>query len=326
MRNIENKIFEITDGKCFTELAFEVFRFQYHNCNIYKSFVDNLKINVSEIKEINQIPFLPVEFFKKFKIISGDDSFQKVFSSSGTSGNIRSRHYIKDISIYEKSFIGCFKMFFGNIEEYCILALLPSYLEKQDSSLVYMTRKLIELSKNENSGFYLHNTDELANKLNSLITENKKNIILGVSFALIDFADNHKIKLKDTIIIETGGMKGRRNEIIREELHKKLCGSLGVNKIHSEYGMTELLSQAYSKGNGVFESPPWMKVLIRDVNDPMNVGIKEKAGGINIIDLANINSCSFLSTQDSGISHINGTFEVTGRFDNSDIRGCNLLV
>ncbi|MFA6924105.1 MAG: acyltransferase [Bacteroidales bacterium] len=326
MRALEKRIFEITDEKCFADLAFEVFKFQYHNCEVYKCFVDNLKINISDIKNINNIPFLPVEFFKEFKIISGDDSFQEVFSSSGTSSISRSKHYIKNILIYEKSFLECFKLFYGNIEEYCILALLPSYLERQDSSLVYMVKKLIELSKNKNNGFYLHNTEELANKLNSLIAENKKVILFGVSYALMDFADEHKIKLKNTVVIETGGMKGRKKEIIREELHNKLCESFGVNKIHSEYGMTELLSQAYSKGDGIFESPPWMKVLIRDINDPMNIGIKEKTGGINIIDLANIYSCSFISTQDSGIFHINETFEVTGRIDNSDIRGCNLLV
>ncbi|MDD5570840.1 MAG: acyltransferase [Bacteroidales bacterium] len=326
MRDIEKRIFKVTNDKCFTELAFEVFGFQYHNCMVYKKFVDNLKVNISDIKNVNQIPFLPVEFFKELKIISGDDLFQEVFSSSGTTNVNRSKHYIKNISLYEKSFTECFKMFFVNARDYCILALLPSYLERQDSSLVYMVKKIIELSKNKNSGFYLKNTDELASKLNSLISENKKIILFGVSFALLDFADEHKIKLKNTIVIETGGMKGRKKEIVREELHKKLCESFGIDKIHSEYGMTELLSQAYSKGDGIFESPSWMKVLIRDINDPMNIGIKERAGGINIIDLANLYSCSFISTQDSGISHNDGTFEVTGRIDNSDMRGCNLLV
>ena len=321
-----DKIFSISNAWLFNELAVEIFHYQYLNNSIYRNFVDLLKIKPEKVKSIDDIPFLPVEFFKTHQIITGNNKIQQIFLSSGTTGTEQSRHYITDISIYESSFRKGFHYFYGNPEQYCFLALLPSYLERQNSSLIYMVEDLIKQSNHKDSGFYLHNTDELIEKLLELDQAGQKVMLLGVSYALMDIVEKHPVKLKNTIVMETGGMKGKRKEMVREELHAILCKGFGVDVIHSEYGMTELLSQAYSKGNGIFQCPPRMKVLIRDTNDPFSFIGNSKTGGINIIDLANINSCCFISTQDLGKTTENECFEVLGRFDNSDLRGCNLMI
>ena len=323
--NLENKIFTISSFKEFETTALEVFQYQYKNVKVYQEFCDLLKVIPSEITKIENIPFLPIQFFKSHIILSEGLSSETIFTSSGTTGNITSKHYVSDVTLYKKSFSEAFKIHFGNIEDYTILALLPSYLEREGSSLVYMADKLIKKSNNPNSGFYLNNTTELIEKLEMLENKNRKTILLGVSYALLDLIEVKQFQLKNTIIMETGGMKGRRKELIKEELHTILKQGLGVSEIYSEYGMTELLSQAYSKGNGIFTCPPWMKILTRDTEDAQTL-ISNKTGGINIIDLANINSCSFIATQDLGKVHTDESFEIIGRFDDSDIRGCNLMV
>jgi hypothetical protein len=281
---------------------------------------------VESIKELKDIPFLPVEFFKNKDIISGPMAPEIVFTSSGTTGMAQSRHPVSDISIYEKSFRRTFELFYGDIEKNTILALLPSYSEREGSSLIYMVDDLIERSRNPSSGYFLYNHNDLYKTLSDLNEKKAPTILIGVTYALLDFAEKYKLDFPELIVMETGGMKGRRGELIREELHEILRKGFGVSAIHSEYGMTELLSQAYSFGNGIFSCPPWMRVLIRDTNDPLTILEDNKTGGINIIDLANINSCSFIATQDLGKRFSDGSFEVLGRFDNSDIRGCNLLV
>ena len=329
MSSITEKIFEIKTEAEFEKTALDIFYLQHKNCTVYRQFCDVLKVNAAEIKSVNDIPFLPIEFFKTHEVVTlsvveGQNS--KTFTSSGTTGS-QSKHSVPNVSVYEESFRKGFELFYGNIEEYCLLALLPSYLEREGSSLVYMANDLIDRTKNPDSGFYLHNLDELSEKLKSLLAKGQKIILLGVTYALLDLAEQLKTLLSgEVIIMETGGMKGKRKELLREELHQILCEKFGVKNIHSEYGMTELLSQAYSKGNGIFSCPPWMKVLIRDVNDPLKILEPGKTGGINMIDLANINSCSFIATQDLGILRNDGSFEVIGRFDDSDLRGCNLLV
>ena len=285
-----------------------------------------MKVEKSSVKIIQQIPFLPIQFFKSHRVISNENSIKETFTSSGTSGEQTSKHYVTDVSIYEKSYQNGFSQFYGNIEDYVVLALLPSYLERDGSSLIYMVSDLIQKTKNSESGFYLHNTDALIEKLIALDAMGGNVILIGVTYALLDLIEQHQFQLINTIIMETGGMKGKRKELIREELHDQLCRGFGVSSIHSEYGMTELLSQAYSLGNGVFECPNWMQILIRDTEDALNYVENGKTGGINVIDLANINSCSFIATQDLGKKYPNTTFEVLGRFDNSDIRGCNLMV
>ena len=324
--NLESQIFQIKNTLQFENLALKIFRFQSENIPVYSQYIKYLGIDTNNIKHINEIPFLPIDFFKTHKIISDNSKHEQIFTSSGTTGLTTSKHYISDISLYEKSFRKGFNFFYGDITDYCVLALLPSYLEREGSSLIYMAEDMIKQSKHPDSGFYLHNIDELAEKLISLSKSKQKTILLGVTYALLDLAEKYKFNLNNTIIMETGGMKGKRKEIIREKLHKILTTRLGVNSIHSEYGMTELLSQAYSKGNGIFLTPPWMKIFIRDTYDPLSLIETGKSGGINIIDLANINSCSFIETKDLGKIHKEGDFEVLGRFDNSDIRGCNLLV
>ena len=278
------------------------------------------------VKSITEIPFLPIQFFKSHEVISSTDPVQITFTSSGTTGTNTSRHLVTDLNYYEESFRLGFSQFYGNIEDYVVLALLPSYLEREGSSLIYMVEDLIERSNQPESGFYLHNYDELTEKLITLDDSGQNVILIGVTYALLDLIEQQNFQLKNTIIMETGGMKGKRKEIIREELHEILCKGFGVSKIHSEYGMTELLSQAYSLGDGVFECPPWMEILIRDTEDALSYVSEGKTGGINVIDLANFNSCSFIATQDLGKKNPNHSFEVLGRFDNSDIRGCNLMV
>lgn len=310
----------------FNQLCLEVFRYQYENIEIYNEFANHLRKQPDHIHHFSEIPFLPIEFFKSHQLIDAKENEELVFKSSGTTGMNRSQHLLADLKLYEESFINGFEQFYGSPKDFVILALLPSYLENGDSSLVYMADKLIQLSRQKESGFYLNNYDELIQQLHQLKGSSKKVILLGVSYALLDIAEKTKISFPELIIMETGGMKGRRKEMIREELHEHLRAGFGVDKIHSEYGMTELLSQAYSKGEGIFETPPWMKIMIRDVNDPLSWMPEGKSGAVNIIDLANFHSISFIATQDLGKKTGKNQFEVLGRFDQSDVRGCNLLI
>ena len=320
------EIFNISTQKQFEKIALKTFRFQYENNHVYQDFCNFLKVDSGKVKTLKQIPFLPIAFFKSHQVLSNSYTVQATFTSSGTTGQITSKHLVTDLSVYEESYRNAFSQFYGNIEDYVVLALLPSYLEREGSSLIYMVDDLIKKTNNPDSGFYLHNYHELIQKLELLEKENQNIILIGVTYALLDLLEIQKFNLKNTIIMETGGMKGKRKEIIREELHQILCQGFGVNAIHSEYGMTELLSQAYSLGNGVFECPNWMQILVRDTEDALSYVENGKTGGINVIDLANINSCSFISTQDLGKKFDNNSFQVLGRFDNSDIRGCNLMV
>lgn len=323
---MQDAIFNIQSDAEFTQITLNVFKHQFKNNKVYRSFCDLLYIHPSDVKTIEQIPFLPIQFFKSKKILSSSDEIKETFTSSGTTGSTTSKHFVTDLSWYETSYLKGFQHFYGAIENYVVLALLPNYLERKGSSLVYMVDDLIKKSNHPHSGFYLNNLDELATKLIDLDNKGQKVLLIGVSFALLDLIEQYKFNLKNTIIMETGGMKGRRKELIRAELHDLLAKGFNVNKIHSEYGMTELLSQAYSTGNGVFDCPPWMQILTRDTEDALTILPKGKSGGINVIDLANYNSCSFIATQDLGKIHSNNQVEIIGRFDNSDIRGCNLMV
>lgn len=323
---VPSDIFTISSRKEFEKTVLKVFRFQYDNNQVYREFSNYLHKDKTNVKKITEIPFLPIQFFKTHNIKSTNLPVQAMFTSSGTTGDATSRHLVTDVAIYEQSYRQAFSQFYGNVENHVVLALLPSYLEREGSSLIYMVEDLIKLSNHPDSGFYLNDYQELYNKLTSLDASGQNVLLIGVTYALLDLVEKYDFQLKNTVIMETGGMKGRRKEMIREELHKILCAGFGVNEIHSEYGMTELLSQAYSLGNGIFQCPPWMDVLIRDTEDAMNYVETGKTGGINVIDLANINSCSFIATQDLGKKYPNHSFEVLGRFDNSDIRGCNLMV
>ncbi|SDS19360.1 acyl transferase [Gramella sp. MAR_2010_147] len=322
---LQKRIFEISDNEEFEALALEVFKHQYSNNKVYGDFCKLLNKDPGTVHHIKEIPFLPIEFFKTKKIVSDTGIPQITFSSSGTTGNQTSKHHVTDLRLYEKSFMKAFTEFYGQPSNYIFLALLPSYLERQGSSLIYMADHLIKSSGHRESGFYLDDLDSLSSKLLKLDQSGKKAFLIGVSFALLDLIEKQQFQLKNTIIMETGGMKGRRKEMIREELHEHLKKGFGVDHIHSEYGMTELLSQAYSKGQGTFECPSWMKFLIRDPEDAQSFMPEGKTGGINVIDLANINSCSFIATQDLGRIEKN-KIEILGRFDNSDVRGCNLLL
>lgn len=319
-----DKIFNV-DDKNFEQIAFEVFQFQYTNNNIYKSYCDLLEKTPSNIGDISGIPFLPISFFKSHSVMC-TKKYDKVFHSSGTTNENLSKHYVSDIHIYEQSFLKNFIDNYGDPKDYVILGLLPNYMENENSSLIYMVNNLIKLSESNDSGFFLKEYDFIIEKMKSLARENKKIILIGVSYALLDLTESKNLNFENTIIIETGGMKGRRREMIKKELHETLKERTGLKKIHSEYGMTELLSQAYSKGDGIFSCPNWMRVFIRDINDPNFLYSNNKSGGINIIDLANINSCSFIATEDMGSLHKNGNFEIMGRIDHADTRGCNLLV
>jgi phenylacetate-coenzyme A ligase PaaK-like adenylate-forming protein len=323
---MQETIFNIKSEVQFTKIALDVFKHQFKNNKVYRSFCDLIHKHPSDVTKVEQIPFLPIQFFKTREVLSSLEEIDEIFTSSGTTGSITSKHFVTDINLYKESYLKGFVHFYGNIEEYAVLALLPNYLERNGSSLVFMVDDLIAKSKNSESGFYLNNIDELAKKLIYLEEKGQKILLIGVSFALLDLIEKHQFNLKNTIVMETGGMKGRRKELIRNELHQLLQKGFGVDEVHSEYGMTELLSQAYSKGSGVFKTPPWMKILARDTEDALTILPSGKAGGINVIDLANYNSCSFIATQDLGKVHENETFEIIGRFDNSDIRGCNLMV
>ena len=325
MHNFE-KIFDIQNHSDFKNQCLDIYHFQYQNNKVYQNYCNMICENPINVNEINKIPFLPISFFKTKKILS-TENFEKVFYSSGTTTNSRSKHFISNLKLYQKSFINNFKLNYSDITQYTILALLPNYYDNKDSSLIYMIEKLIKLSKSKESGFFLDDYVNLSKKLIELDTKKeRKTILIGVPYALLDMIDFNQLQLNNTIIMETGGMKGRRKEMVRTELHEKLKRGFGVSKIHSEYGMTELLSQAYSKGDGIFKTPSWMKVIIRDINDAQNLDFNKKSGAINIIDLANYNSCSFIATDDMGKHVKDDEFELIGRVDNSDIRGCNLLV
>jgi hypothetical protein len=318
------KIFA-TDQAGFEQLALDIFRYQAANNDMYRSFVEALHIEVSTVSRLEDIPFLPIRFFKTGKVVTGEFDPQLIFESSGTTGMVPSRHYVRDGWLYERSFLSMFRQSYGEPGDWCIIGLLPSYLERKHSSLVYMVEKLVQLSGRKESGFYLNEFDQLGHMLEQLEKKQQKTWLIGVSFALLDFAASHPMQLNSTVVVETGGMKGRGEELIREELHQRLAAAFQKESIHSEYGMTELLSQAYSSGSGIFRSPGWMKVLVREDEDPFVVS-RSGSGIINIIDLANIHSCSFIATDDVGRVREDGSFEVLGRVDGSDLRGCSLLL
>lgn len=321
-----NEIFNINSSEAFHAMAMDIFKFQFENNKVYRSFCDLLYKNPSDIRKIEDIPFLPIQFFRSHNVISSNQTIQQTFVSSGTTNSTPSKHQLVDIALYEQSFTKGFAHFYGDVTNYVILALLPSYLEREGSSLVYMVDHLIKKSGHPESGFYLDDYKALISTLKRLEKDGKKTLLIGVSFALLDLISTGALQLSHCFVMETGGMKGRRKEIIKEELHNQLKLGLGVDHIHSEYGMTELLSQAYSSGHNKFKTPPWMKVLIRDPEDAFSLMSQNASGGINIIDLANIYSCSFIATQDLGKLQQDGSFEILGRFDHSDIRGCNLMV
>ncbi len=323
--SFSKKIFNISNNVDFSILAIELFHYQYSNCSIYNEFVNNLQIDPTDIDSIEKIPFLPIQFFKNHLIISTNVNPKLCFESSATTGSTVSKHYVCHPEIYIESFSHHFESCFGKPEEIAILALLPSYLERTGSSLVYMVDYLIKKSVVAESGFFLYNMRELNTILMQLAKRKQKTILFGVSFALLDFVEKFNIDFPELIVLETGGMKGRKEEITRLQLHEQLCKGFGVSKIFSEYGMTELLSQGYTNGGLTFSTPPWMKVLIRETNDPLTTMREGRNGGLNIIDLANIDSCAFIATQDMGSVYSDGSFEVLGRFDDSEIRGCNLM-
>lgn len=323
---LKEMIFNTSDSNEFTETTLRVFYYQYHNNLVYRQFCDLLHKNPSNVNRLESIPFIPVQFFKDHKIYSAACIEEKIFTSSGTSGTIPSRHYVADLDLYERAFIHSFSQFYGNYSDYVVFALLPSYLEREGSSLIYMADFFIKNSKHSQGGFFLYNHDELIKSINEALRKQHKILLLGVTYALLDLAENYKLDLTGIVIMETGGMKGKRQELLREEVHDILKNAFKISHIHSEYGMTELMSQAYSKGDGIFKCPSQMKVMIREMNDPFSFVEKGRTGGINIIDLANLYSCSFISTMDLGKIIEDESFTVSGRFDQSEIRGCNLLV
>ena len=323
--SLSQRIFSIATDAEFEVLALEIFGFQYQNNKVYRTYCEHLGKSPDKVRTVAAIPFLPIEFFKSNTITSSNKPADAIFESSGTTAGSTSKHFITDLSLYRQSFTTAFQAFYGDVKSYCVLALLPSYLEREGSSLVYMVNDLVTRSAHPHSGFYLDELSTLKEKLMTLEASGTQTLLIGVSFALLDLAEQFPMDLKHTTIMETGGMKGRRKELIRQELHAILKDAFKVDSIHSEYGMTELLSQAYSKGNGIFQTPPWMKILTRDTEDPLSLQSHQKTGGINVIDLANINSCSFIATQDLGKTFADGSFEVLGRFDHSDVRGCNLM-
>jgi phenylacetate-coenzyme A ligase PaaK-like adenylate-forming protein len=322
--NLED-IFHPFSNLDFEKHALALFRYQYENNEIYRTFCNMLKIDTQNVTILTQIPFLPVSFFKTHAVKTGNFEPEIEFWSSGTTKNETSRHLLKDISLYERSFLQSFEYFYGNPRDYCFLALLPNYLEQKHSSLIYMINQLISGSKYAESDFYLYNYEELFAKMNRLKAKKVKTVLFGVSFALLDFAEKYRLSFPNLMVFETGGMKGRRPEIVKEELHKILCNAFGVKKIHSEYGMCELLSQAYSNGDNLFATPPWMKMLLRDEKDPLDCNATLQSGAINIIDFANIHSCAFIATDDLGKISENKMIEIIGRLDAAQVRGCNLM-
>lgn len=319
------RIFEPNTEEEFVRAVQDTVHFQHCNNPVYQEYCNHLGFDPNKSFDLKDIPFLPIEFFKTHRVIAHPGPYPLEFRSSGTTGQQRSVHWVPEPLYYQQSFLKCFELFYGPVEDYCILALLPNYLEQEHSSLVHMVDELLKKSNDPLGGFFLNNLDELLKRVENARKTNKKVLLIGVSFALLQLAEEFRPDLSDTIVMETGGMKGRRKEMIRSELHELLQSSFGVEKIHSEYGMTELLSQSYSIGEGLFQSPPWKRVLIRDAEDPLSLASEGKSGGINIIDLANQYSCSFIATQDLGRWKKNG-FEVLGRFDHAEVRGCNLMV
>ena len=325
MNTSQKEFYNIKSNYDFENMCFKLLETHYNSNPVYRSYCDLINKPISTINSLNEIPFLPISFFKTHKVKIFSEKPKVIFKSSRTTNINPSKHYIKNIFNYEKSFLNSFKLFYGDPKEWVILSLLPGY-SKAESSLIYMISKLVKKTNSKISGFYLNNYQKLYNTIIELEEKKQKTILIGVSFALLDFIEKNKMKLKKTIVMETGGMKGQKKELIRSELHEKLCDGFGVKKIHSEYGMTELLSQAYSKKNGLFKCPPWMKVFTRDINDPLSINTSEKTGGLNIIDLANQDSCPFIATEDLGKAYGNKLFEVLGRFDQAEIRGCNLMM
>jgi hypothetical protein len=324
---LHHEIFRIKDQRTFRETALKVFHFQARSVPVYRDFLSILGVDPGQVNTLEEIPFLPAEFFKTHRVIAEGRDAEVVFESSGTSMAAPARHHVASTSLYRKSVVNCFRLFYGEPEQFCVLALLPSYLERSGSSLVYMMDHLIGRSGHPDSGFYLDNLEELSDILLRRVDDGHPTLLLGVSFALLELADRYPVSLGDhMLVMETGGMKGTRKELVRSELHDILTKAFGVLCIHSEYGMTELLSQAYSRGYGIFRSPPWMQVLVRDPDDPLTLLANGRTGGLNIVDLANLYSCSFMATGDLGKRYDDGSFEVLGRFGYSDIRGCNLLV
>lgn len=324
MEGIVNNIFSVSPNS-FNQQVLRTFRHQYFENKIYHRWVDALNINIDEVTDLFKIPFLPVSFFKHHEVVAGTFEPEIIFTSSGTTGTANSRHLVKQLKLYTKSFTEGFKYFYNDPGTWCIIGLLPSYLEREGSSLITMVEELINLSGHSESGFYLYDFEKLAHVLKDLEAQKQKTLLIGVTFALLDFAEWYPMQLETTVIMETGGMKGRRREMIREEVHSFLQKQFKTSAIHSEYGMTELLSQGYSFSKGVFNTVPWMKVLVRDEDDPLLIAEKGR-GLINVIDLANLHSCSFIATDDVGRIFEDGSFEVLGRRDNSDIRGCSLMV
>jgi len=325
--DLHKRIFRNINQEEFQETALEIFRFQADRNQVYKNFIFYLGINPDSVRSVDKIPFLPIEFFRNHKVLTGTSSAETVFESSGTTGAMTSSHYVTDLTVYEESFFTGFRYFYGDPGDYFFAGFLPSYLERRNSSLVYMVDRLINTSSDCRSGFFTGDIGNLIDALQVVKNEKRKGILIGVSFALLDLAEKYSPDLSGIIVVETGGMKGKRKELTRAELHSIFKKRFNIKSVHSEYGMTELLSQAWSKGDGIFHSPPWMKILIRDQGDPLSMhNTYRTTGGINIIDLANYNSCSFIATGDLGKLHEDGGFEVLGRFDSSDIRGCNLMV
>lgn len=326
-QQLMHRILTLSTGD-FDTVALEVFRYQYAHNDTYRAFVRALGLDASKIHKIEQIPFLPIELFKDRKVLCDGLEARLVFESSGTTGQQRSRHYVADPAWYGEVSRRIFEHQYGPLAGFHILALLPSYLERQTSSLVWMVRHFIELSQSDASGFYLYNYEDLLHTIKRLKTQSggRKILLIGVSFALLELAERHEPDLSGVIVMETGGMKGRRQELLREELHALLCERMNISRVHSEYGMTELLSQAYSKGEGIFEAPPWMRILLREPNDPLTINPTQRAGCVNIIDLANIDSCAFIATQDMGSLLPGGRFRITGRMDFAEQRGCNMLL
>jgi hypothetical protein len=318
--------FAIASESEFTALALEIFRYQYEMNLVYREYVDLLKVSVGSVGKLTEIPFLPIELFKTRKVVCGERIPQGIFKSSGTTGMVRSVHHVIDLNIYRNALQLGFERFYGSPDNYQFLALVPTPEQSPDSSLVFMVQRFMDLSQSAESGYFLSSFSGLHARLRQAQTTGRKVFLIGLTYALLDFAEAYPGEYGSPVIVETGGMKGKRKEMTREELHSTLCPAFRVSKIHSEYGMTELLSQAYSPGDGLFTAPPWMRIMIRDTNDPFTYIGAEKTGGINIIDLANIHSCSFIATQDLGRIHYDGRFEVLGRFDASDTRGCSLML
>jgi len=327
-KEFARRVFSITNESAFRQIALEVYHFQYYNNPVYRLFCDTIDRTPAQVVALQQVPFLPISFFKTHEIRCFDAAPEAIFRSSGTTGMEQSRHLVKDLELYRESFTRCFERFYGKVQNYCVLGLLPSYLERVDSSLVYMVQQLIRSSGHPDSGFYLYDHQQLASVLRRLENKGQKTLLIGVTFALLDFARAFPMKLSHTTIMETGGMKGRGKELVREEVHQMLANAFQTGIIHSEYGMTEMLSQAYANGAGRYSTPPWLKVFVRDETDPLScIDAQQKtiSGALNVVDLANLYSCSFIATEDLARLYSDGSFEILGRMDNTDVRGCSLM-